>query len=29
VTRAVRVLADGERPQWNPGGRPEPPVPAQ
>ncbi len=27
VTRAVRVLADGERPAWKPGGRPERAVP--
>lgn len=26
VTRAVRVLADGERPTWNPGGRPPRPA---
>ena len=27
VTRAVRVLADGERPEWKPGGRPAKPGP--
>jgi len=27
VTRAVRVLADGPRPTWKPGGRPTPPTP--
>jgi Iap family predicted aminopeptidase len=27
VARAVRILADGEPPTWNPGGRPEPPTP--
>jgi hypothetical protein len=27
VTRAVRVLADGERPAWKPGGRPTRPAP--
>jgi hypothetical protein len=26
VTRAVRLLADGERPEWKPGGRPERPA---
>lgn len=25
VTRAVRILADGERPEWKPGGRPQRP----
>jgi hypothetical protein len=28
VTRAVRVLADGERPEWKPGGRPPRPATA-
>jgi hypothetical protein len=27
VTRAVRQIADGERPEWHPGGRPERPTP--
>jgi hypothetical protein len=27
VTRAARVLADGPRPTWKPGGRPTPPTP--
>ena len=27
AARAVRLLADGQRPEWNPGGRPQPPVP--
>jgi Zn-dependent M28 family amino/carboxypeptidase len=27
VTRAVRALADGPRPSWNPGGRPTPRTP--
>ena len=27
VTRAVRILADGERPAWKPGGRPQGPGP--
>jgi peptidase M28-like protein len=26
ATRAVRLLADGPRPEWTPGGRPEPPT---
>ena len=26
ITRAVRLLADGERPEWKPGGRPPRPA---
>ena len=29
VTQATRALADGPRPEWKPGGRPEPRGPAQ
>jgi hypothetical protein len=27
AARAVRLLADGPKPEWKPGGRPEPPAP--
>jgi len=28
AAKAVRLLADGPRPEWNPGGQPQPPVPS-